>query len=239
MEKKKYKIVVTKDGPYQVSGKLPLDKHIILVDREGNPIRWGKGDKYPDQESYALCRCGQSKNKPYCDGTHAKIGFKGTEVASRKKYLEQAGKVTGPHLVLTDAEALCSAARFCHRAGGIWKLTLKSDPKSKKIAIEEACDCPSGRLVMWDKKTKKSIEPKLEPSISLVEDPDRDVSGPIWVKGGIPVESADGTVYEVRNRCTLCRCGKSHNKPFCDGTHISVGFNDGDETLKKGRKKEP
>jgi CDGSH-type Zn-finger protein len=52
------------------------------------------------------------------------------------------------------------------------------------------------------------------------------------VKGGVPVESADGTVYEVRNRVTLCRCGKSTNKPFCDGTHIDVNFKDGDKTLK-------
>ena len=40
------------------------------------------------------------------------------------------------------------------------------------------------------------------------------------------------TVYEVRNRQTICRCGKSENKPFCDGTHTEVGFNDGDESLK-------
>ncbi|MCJ7713336.1 CDGSH iron-sulfur domain-containing protein, partial [Candidatus Bathyarchaeota archaeon] len=58
------------------------------------------------------------------------------------------------------------------------------------------------------------------------------VSGPIWVKGGVIVESSDGTSYEVRNRQTLCRCGKSENKPFCDGTHIKAGFNDGDKSLK-------
>jgi len=47
------------------------------------------------------------------------------------------------------------------------------------------------------------------------------------------VESSDGTVYESRNRATLCRCGKSLNKPYCDGTHIMAGFNDGDESLKR------
>ena len=39
-------------------------------------------------------------------------------------------------------------------------------------------------------------------------------------EGRIPIQSADGTEYEVRNRATLCRCGRSHNKPFCDGTHL-------------------
>jgi CDGSH-type Zn-finger protein len=53
------------------------------------------------------------------------------------------------------------------------------------------------------------------------------------VKGGVQIKSSDGFVYEPRNRVTLCRCGQSGNKPFCDGTHISMKFNDGDKSLKK------
>jgi hypothetical protein len=73
--------------------------------------------------------------------------------------------------------------------------------------------------MVWGKKTKKTIEPEFEKSIGLIEDPAVGVSGPIWVRGGIPVESADGKTYKVRNRVTLCRCGKSSNKPFCDSSH--------------------
>jgi hypothetical protein len=91
--------------------------------------------------------------------------------------------------------------------------------EAKRIAIEEARDCPSGRLVVWDKKTDKPVEPEFERSVGLVEDPQVGVSGPIWVRGGIPAESADGKTYEIRNRVTLCRCGKSSNKPFCDSSH--------------------
>lgn len=233
-KKKDCMVEVTKNGPYLVSGGLPLAKEIIVIGKDGEPCEWGKGKKYPDHESCALCRCGQSKNKPFCDGTHTQIGFNGTETASKKKYLEQAGKTIGPDLVLTDAQELCSAARFCHRAGGTWNLTENSNnPTSKEIAIQEACDCPSGRLVAWDKKTGKAIEPKFKPSISLVEDPQNKVSGPIWLKGGVPVISSNGKKYEIRNRVTLCRCGKSGNKPFCDGSHISAGFNDGDESINK------
>jgi CDGSH-type Zn-finger protein len=65
-----------------------------------------------------------------------------------------------------------------------------------------------------------------EPSIGVVEDPQIGVSGPLWVRGGIQVEAADGTPYEVRNRVTLCRCGASQNKPFCDGSHAAIGFTD-------------
>jgi hypothetical protein len=125
----------------------------------------------------------------------------------------------GPDLDLRDAKVFCMGAGFCHRDGGTWALTKRSaDPGAKRAAIEEACDCPSGRLVAWE-KNGRVIEPELEPSIGVIEDCDGRKSGPLWVKGGIPVESSDGTTYEVRNRVTLCGCGRSSNKPFCDGSH--------------------
>ncbi len=226
------KIKIIQNGPYVVCGDLPLDKAIIVAGKDGEPIKWAKGEKCPSNGEYALCRCGHSNNKPYCDASHAREAFEGTEVASRKTHAEQAYRLSGPGVDLLDAQPLCAAGRFCHRAGSVWTLVEKSgDPKNRKIAIQEACDCPSGRLVAVDKKSGKCIEPKLKPSISLIEDPPARVSGPIWVKGGVPIESADGGRYEVRNRATLCRCGKSGNKPFCDGTHISVGFNDGDKRI--------
>ena len=63
-----------------------------------------------------------------------------------------------------------------------------------------------------------------------VEEKER-ISGPIRVKGGVRLESTDGKLYETRNRVTLCRCGKSKNKPFCDATHVSIKF--------KAKEKEP
>ena len=51
---------------------------------------------------------------------------------------------------------------------------------------------------------------KLEKSVGLIEDPELDSSGPIWVRGGIPIISEEGDQYEIRNRVTLCRCGKSN-----------------------------
>ena len=216
----KYKVKVTKNGPYLVSGGVPLSKQSMCVDAEGQCHGWQEDKKYPAQENYALCRCGHSQNKPFCDGTHAKIKFDGTEEADYTPYLKQASPIKGPGLKLTDAEGFCAGARFCHRAGGTWELTEKSGhPDARQKAIEEACDCPSGRLVVWDKEGK-AIEPDFESSIVLVEDTQAGKMGPIWVRGGIPVESAEGKTYEVRNRVTLCRCGNSSNKPFCDGRHL-------------------
>ena len=216
----RFRIKVTKDGPYLVSGGLPLSEQRICVDPDGQPHGWKEGKNLPAPEKYSLCRCGHSRSEPFCDGSHAGSGFNGKEKAARKPYRAQAARIKGPELLLTDAEDLCAGAGFCHRAGGIWELTRQSkDPKAKQTAIEEACDCPSGRLVVWDKEGS-AIEPRLEPSLGLVVDPQTDHVGPVWVRGGIPVESADGNTYEVRNRVTLCRCGKSSNKPFCDGSHL-------------------
>jgi CDGSH-type Zn-finger protein len=213
------KLKVSKNGPYLIYGGIPIQKQIIIADSEGTATEWQPSTKYPIQEKYALCRCGQSKNKPFCDGTHVKTGFDGTEVAD-EAYLNQPKKIEGSALRLADIEELCASARFCHQAGGIWNLVPASgDPEKKRISIEEACDCPSGRLVILDKKAGKIIEPDFTKSIGLIEDPAMGVSGPIWVRGGILVESADGKTYKVRNRVTLCRCGRSKNKPFCDSSH--------------------
>jgi CDGSH-type Zn-finger protein len=227
------KVLITKDGPYLISGNIPLAKEIATVGESNEPEEWVKGEKYPEQESYALCRCGMSKNKPFCDGSHLKNNFNGAETAGIKNYTKQAEKLSGPELDLADAPELCSSARFCHLAGGTWNNVENSNnPEAKKIAIQTACNCPSGRLVAIDKNTKEPIEPKFEPSIGIIEDPQAEVSGPLWLKGGVKLVSADGINYEKRNRVTLCRCGKSKNKPFCDGSHIRAGFNDGDESLK-------
>ncbi len=88
-------IKVTKNGPYIVTGKIPLFEQIIVVDKEGIPVEWGMGKKFPEKEKCGLCRCGESKNKPYCDGTHVKINFDGTE-ETIEPYLKQAEVIEGP-----------------------------------------------------------------------------------------------------------------------------------------------
>ncbi len=217
------KIKICEDGPYTVYGGIPMSDQILLPDGEGLSTGWREGKKYPLQEEYDLCRCGKSKNKPYCDGAHNDFPFDGTETASREPFESLAEpKTVGPELVLTDVPVFCALARFCDRAGGAWDNTRASDnPIAKKIALQEVGDCPAGRLVLHD-KNGMLIEPEFEPYIGLVIDPVEGVPGPIWVRGGISIESSDGYTYEVRNRVTLCRCGQSNNKPFCDGRHTEL-----------------
>ena len=223
------KIKVSRNGPYLVSGGIPVLKKTIIVDMEGTALKWREDTTYQRQEKCGLCRCGQSKNKPYCDGTHSKIGFDGTETANDELYLDQPKEIDDHELKLVDIEELCASARFCHRAGGIWSLIHESDkPETRKTIIEETRDCPSGRLIIHDKKTGKMVEPKFERTITAIEDPWAGVSGPLRVHGCIPIESADGKTYTLRNRVTLCRCGKSQNKPFCDSSHYPEEHKHGD-----------
>jgi len=213
------KIKVTKDGPYLVTGGIPLLRMIIESDSHGDPCVWRLVQKYPQRENCTLCRCGESRNKPYCDGAHTLKQFNGTETASSELYLKNVKEYLGPALKLTDKPELCSGAGFCIRDAGIWNLVVYSDkPGFKEIAIEEAANCPSGRLVVWDNKGNR-IEPDYERSIGVTEDEDGS-SGPLWVRGEIEIESVIGEMYEKRNRVALCRCGKSLIKPLCDGSHI-------------------
>ncbi len=217
---KKQKIVISKNGPYVVSGNIPLKKVAIVADENGDSVDYKKEKDYLGKDSYCLCRCGRSSNPPYCDTTHIDINFQGKEVADREKYIDSAKKIEGPKLKLTDKESLCALTRFCHnKKGDTWNLTESSDKEdNKKEAIRQACKCTSGRLVAWD--DDEAIEEPLEKTIALIYDEQKKVLGPLSITGGISIESSDGHVYEKRNRVTLCRCGKSKNMPFCDASHL-------------------
>jgi CDGSH-type Zn-finger protein len=221
------KITIVKDGPYLVSGSIPLSESFMRT--EGDHREYKPGRDLPENETYALCRCGHSKNPPFCDGTHVHIDFDGTETASTRLFDERAEVFEGPTLDLFD-DSRCAFARFCHRAGSeVWTLTEDSDDSDARAeAILAAAECPAGRLVQHDKQDGyRELEPKFEPEIVLLQDPEKQCSGPLFIKGGIPLFSANGTQYELRNRYTLCRCGHSDNKPFCDAMHVGVKYHDG------------
>ena len=66
------KITVVYNGPYLVKGP------VLLLDAEGQEFRAERG-------TVALCRCGGSMTKPFCDGTHSKVGFRAAERAVRQE----------------------------------------------------------------------------------------------------------------------------------------------------------
>ena len=219
-------ITIVENGPYVVNGSAPLLEEAITP--VGGHREYRVRRTFPATQTYALCRCGRTKTPPFCDGSHVTAGFDGTETASRESFEERADVYPGPGAYLLD-DNRCAFARFCHREDGdVWTLTeLSGDERLKEEAIKASSDCPAGRLVHYDTADSTPYEPVLDPAISLLEDPEEGVSGPLYVRGGIPLISADGSTYELRNRYALCRCGASRNKPFCDAMHVSIGFSDG------------
>lgn len=147
LKEQKCKIKILKNGPYIISGNVPLSEKIIVS--KGKINEFEDGRKFPQLEEYNLCRCGKSKNAPFCDGAHEKVGFDGTEVASRKNYFERANKQEGANLDLMD-DHRCAFARFCHRGdGNVWELTENS---ANPIYNKPFCDAKHVSIKYSDKQ---------------------------------------------------------------------------------------
>jgi CDGSH-type Zn-finger protein len=202
-------IVVLEDGPYAVSGDVPVGR--------------------PDGETtagprYILCRCGGSSNKPFCVRTHASNGFKGTETADHGPIAIRRTSYFDDGVTVHDDGTVCAHVGQCtDRLARVFG----GEPfvRVAKGTLQEIADvvphCPSGALTYAFDASGEPIEEARTPGITAL------VNGPYAVAGRIEVRSADGSAYEVRDRCALCRCGGSANKPFCDGTHWRNGFQDG------------
>ena len=219
-------ITISANGPYLVHGGIPLTQQAIVA--VGGHEEYRTVRTFPEQQTYALCRCGRTKTPPFCDGSHMAVGFDGTGTASRAPFEERADVYPGPGVTLFD-DNRCAFARFCHREDGdVWTLTeLSDDERLEREAIKASSDCPAGRLVHVDTQEGTVYEPRLAPAIAILEDPQENASGPLYVQGGIPLVGSDGVEYELRNRYALCRCGASRNKPFCDAMHVTMGYRDG------------
>jgi CDGSH-type Zn-finger protein len=219
------RIIVTKNGPYRVKGNIPLVRKTQIVSEYGEPLSWKKeGEIETGEGDYFLCRCGQSGNKPFCDGTHRKVGFDGTERAPTSLTADRRRALRGGvHLVVEKDGSLCMAAGFCgmRKAALAQYVMASSDTEARSLAIAMVERCPSGSLTYRIEADEPDIEPDLPQEIVDTTEitSDGPIAGPLWVSGGISVERSDGQPFETRNRVTLCNCGNSRLKPLCDGTH--------------------
>ncbi|MFN2590308.1 MAG: CDGSH iron-sulfur domain-containing protein [Actinomycetota bacterium] len=215
-------IKILPNGPYRVTGA-PLVRMRPIYNSEGDGVEWVRGVEVDHSDPVDLCRCGRSRNLPFCDGSEAEAAFDGTEVADRRPSADRRRNCAelGP-VQLTDDRTLCAHAAFCQKTPtNVWQMARGyQDPETQQTIIEMVRRCPSGRLQYYIAPETTPEEEELRQEVGLVE------NGPLWVRGGIPVEGADGFEYEVRNRMTLCRCGQSDNKPYCDGSHWDSGFKD-------------
>lgn len=220
--KKKPAINPTRNGPYQVRflGK--------LTDAEGNPIK--------TNDNMLLCRCGGSRNKPFCDGTHVKNGFNSGKLRDdacdrRINYKSRNKKIT-----IHDNRGVCSHAGHCTDNGyPVWKLDAEPwiDPDAATPGkIREVIDmCPSGAL-SYTYQGREHRNRDSEPEIVVSR------NGPYRIRGGLRLENQQRWGKGAsREHFTLCRCGASKNKPFCDGSHRNVGFQDDREHVNAEVKK--
>lgn len=212
-------IVAVPNGPLRVSGAVPLYRRRAVQSEHGEPLAWETTERVETRERYMLCRCGQSTRKPFCDGTHARVDFS-TDDRAAGAYDERSKVLGGTGITVRDDRSLCVHAGFCgSRVANVWKQvpeTGESTVRAQVIAMIEKC--PSGALTF--RFDGDDVEPLLATAIAVTDD------GPLWVTGAIPVAVADGDTIETRNRVTLCRCGASANKPLCDGSHKTAGFQD-------------
>ena len=86
------KITISENGPYRVEGSVPLAKQTIVTNDDGVSVEWRQSDEFETKVTYNLCRCGQSASQPFCDASHTRVGFDGTETASRVPYLQRGGR---------------------------------------------------------------------------------------------------------------------------------------------------
>ena len=164
-----------------------------------------------------LCRCGQSKKQPYCDGTHKKVGF------SDQKEIEQEiiQQYDGLEISVTFNRSICSgAARCVEEYGHIYDSSSSTNwifPNSGTIEeiIKSVHNCPTGAL-SYKINDKRVFEEYGKVSLQIVE------KGPLNVKGCVDLGSVKFSKYANKQKFALCRCGASKNKPFCDYSHASL-----------------
>ena len=219
------RIVVRKNGPYIVEGDVPLVRKTQVVSEHGEPLTWQKnGVILVPEGEYELCRCGQSSDKPFCDGTHRVVGFDGTEAADTGVTEARAWTFPrGTRIVVRKDPTLCMQSGFCglREAGTSQLVAATGDTKVRSLVMAMVERCPSGALTYRIEEDGPDIEPDLPQQVAVTTEitSDGPIAGPLWVTGNIPIERSDGQPFEIRNRVTLCNCGHSGSKPLCDGTH--------------------
>jgi CDGSH-type Zn-finger protein len=211
-------IKVVEGGPYMVSGGLPLRSKAPIMSEHGEPLTWKTEPAEETKARYALCRCGASSNKPFCDGAHSSIEWDGSDNTAAGAYTERAKSYGGEGIEIFDDRPTCVHAGFCgNKVTNVWKMADKTgDSRIRAEAMAMIERCPSGALTYA--VDGDVIEPDLPTEVAITPD------GPLWVSGGVTVTREDGTELEARNRVTLCRCGQSASKPLCDGSHKEAGF---------------
>lgn len=185
-------------------------------------LRDAQGESIGAKPVMALCRCGGSANKPFCDGTHNKNGFDGARLADGST--DRSDTYAGTSITIHDNRSVCAHAGRCTDGlAQVFKYQsepwIEPDGDTVDHILQTIQQCPSGALG-FSRNGVVGGDPLRQPSITVTKD------GPYAVVGGPELSNQVFAQGASKEHYTLCRCGASKNKPFCDGTHWSVGFKD-------------
>ncbi len=202
------KITAIENGPLKLSG----DRQIIIRD----------GELVEAPNPAMLCTCGKSRTKPFCDGSHAAAGFT-SEWEIDEEILQE---YPGREITVYFNRSICAGAGTCVRGlptvfksgdGANW---IFPDNDSAARIIERVKDCPSGALA-YSVGGDVIVDERAEARVTIVTDGPYNVEGVTLAKKSNPTNCSD-------SKYTLCRCGYSRNKPFCDYSHAENGWHEGD-----------
>ena len=221
----KPKILSLPNGPYYLINNMEPKIVENLQNSEGEPLSTIRG--------VALCRCGASKNKPFCDGTHGTIGFSSenktntTDTSGNHIIKDKRKSYTTNKITIHDNRKICSHAAECvNNLPSVFQLNARPWINPAGAEMEEIINtirkCPSGALSYSINGVEYKDHDERKPIVTVSKD------GPYVITGGIDligdnIQFAEGS---SREHYTLCRCGASNNKPFCDGMHKVISFKD-------------
>jgi CDGSH-type Zn-finger protein/truncated hemoglobin YjbI len=211
-------IITAKNGPYLVTNTVAVRNHL------------GETLTLPPQ--LALCRCGASALKPFCDGAHATSGF--ADDKDPKRVPDQRDVYPGEQVTIFDNRGICQHSGLCSdRLPTAFRTKEEPFVAPSGARMDELVravrDCPSGALSLaFDRVEARDLVDRhdtREQAIEITQD------GPYRVTGGLPLTDASGAgvpraAGSSREHYALCRCGHSQNKPFCSGMHWYVDFRD-------------
>ena len=211
-------IITAKNGPHLVTNvaavRTPLGERLTLAPQ------------------VALCRCGASATKPFCDGTHATSGF--TDDKDPKRVPDQRDTYPGEQVTIFDNRGICQHSGLCSdRLATAFRTKQEPFVAPSGARMDELVravrDCPSGALSLaFDQVEARDLvdwHGTREQAIEITQD------GPYRVTGSLPLTDAAGADVpraggSSREHYALCRCGHSQNKPFCSGMHWYIDFRD-------------
>ena len=198
-------VSLIENGPYSVSGDFQLLK--------------AGGRRLETSDVVELCRCGESKNMPLCDRVGCEAGFGVAEESGPVGPRQYTGKTIDvgfdASICIHDAACIYGASDVFDVRNRPWIDLIDADAERIAAVVRR---CPSGALGYQRLDGGEEEQPDRPATIFARP------NGPYYLRGDIEIVTSTGQHLHSCMRASLCRCGSSRNKPFCDNNHEMINF---------------